>query len=301
MRNKPEYWFFYARKTPEEFSEWVTTHIPPGDTLHMNDLKGQDQSTQGWAVRFFENLLRWFSFPEEWISSFRIEKLSKEINHKILAIMTDSGEVWTYLINTTSATARECLMYELQPGDPMANGGDDTVRRTVGQVGLRYTQVQHLDPCTDKRFESETGEFCSFLIRKGVLAKDPVILLKRFLGKLSMGAGEDAVLGYAHLWSMNYLLAERLSDIFTEEELTAHQLLTRIMMNLRKEGLKTKVDWEHLGLRGELQETPKYELIMGDTSPYDRIATTATSTSTLTSTYFTSENFNAATAALYGS
>jgi len=116
-----------------------------------------------------------------------------------------------------------------------------------------------------------------------------------------MGAGEDAVLGYAHLWSMNYLLAERLSDIFTEEELTAHQLLTRIMMNLRKEGLKTKVDWEHLGLRGELQETPKYELIMGDTSPYDRIATTATSTSTLTSTYFTSENFNAATAALYGS
>jgi len=261
LRNKPDYWFFYARKTPEEFSEWVSSHFARGERFAMNDLKGQDQSTQGWAVEFFSLLMQWFGFTQEIIDRFKEEKMTKEIGHKILAIMTDSGEIWTYLLNTTSATARECLMYDIPPGVPMANGGDDTLRRFLLNISLAYGQVSHMDPCEDKRYDSLIGAFCSFIVKQGTLTKDPVILLKRFLGKLSQGAGEDAVLGYAHLWAMNYRLGDKLYEVFDEAEMEAHQLLTRIMFNLKREGIKTRPDWSKLGLNAEYQVDPKWDIL----------------------------------------
>jgi len=220
--------------------------------FHMNDLKGQDQSTQGWAVQFFSRLMQWFSFPQSWVDAFVQDKMSKTLKHKILAIMTNSGEIWTYLLNSTSSTARECFMYNLPAGTPMANGGDDTKRRAGFPINPSYVMIKHLDPCEDKRFESTTGEFCSFITKKGVLTKDPIILLKRFLVKLASGDGENAALGYAHLWAMNYRLKDKLFEIFDEDEMAAHQILTRIMFNLKKEHVKTRINWDFLKVDGDL-------------------------------------------------
>jgi hypothetical protein len=61
---------------------------------------------------------------------------------------------------------------------------------------------------------------------------------------LAAGKGEDAVLGYGDIFLHNYALKERLYDALSEEEMEAHSILTRIFMNLRKEGLKTKLKWD---------------------------------------------------------
>jgi hypothetical protein len=252
LEKAPPNWMLYAKKTPEEFETWVSTFLTPDEVLHMNDLKGQDQSVQGWGVEFFSHLLRWFGFPEETVLEFVHEKLSKVVRDKIMAIMTDSGEVWTYLINTTTSTARECFMYNIPYGHPMANGGDDTMRRGGLTPNPMYVVYSHVDPCEDKRFDSVRGEFCSFIVKKSKLFKDPIILLKRFIGKISMGAGEDAVKGYAYLWVFNYLKKEHLMECLDEDELEAHQIMTRMMFNLKKEGLTTRPDWSILKLDGEL-------------------------------------------------
>jgi hypothetical protein len=162
--------------------------------------------------------------------------------------MTDSGEVWTFLLNTTSSCARECFMYGLRPGHAMANGGDDTIRLPAGSLTAAYLSMQHIDPCTDKRFESEKGEFVSFIYFNGCMVKDPIILLKRFLGKISMGSAEDAVLGYADLWSMNYRHGDLLFDVLDEDEMDAHQIMTHIMFNLKKKGIKRRPVWDSLGI-----------------------------------------------------
>jgi len=70
--------------------------------------------------------------------------------------------------------------------------------------------------------------------------------------KLGEGKGQDAVDGYFHLWAFNYTKGDVLAEVLDEEELEAHQILTRIMFNLRKEGLTPHVDWGILKIDGEL-------------------------------------------------
>jgi hypothetical protein len=198
-------------------------------------------------------LMEFFGVPNDVIEDFKKDKTMKEVNGRIMAIMTDSGEVWTYLINTLSSAARECAMFGMPPGFPMACGGDDIMRAQGLSETFAYKQVKHLDPTIDKRYDSDRGDFCSFIVKKGRLFKDPVILLKRFLGKLSAGKGDDAALGYFHLWAFNYRQSEYLFDCFDEDELKAHAILTRIMMNLKREGIRVHPDWSLLRLDGEVQ------------------------------------------------
>jgi len=253
MANKPDYWYFHAKKTPEDLQDWCQRSFANDNVFEMNDQKGQDQSVQGWAVVFFSELLNHFSFPNDFIERFKKDKTTKELNGKVLGIMTDSGEVWTYLINSTSSSARECAMFNLRPGHPMAGGGDDIMRRPAGGVTEEYRSVEHLDPSIDKRYVSERGDFCSFILKNHRLFKDPIILLKRFMGKVAMGKAEEAVLGYSLLWSFNYNQGDSLVECLDEEELTAQQLLNRQMFNLKKYGIRTKPDWSILKLDGEPQ------------------------------------------------
>lgn len=251
LEHCPDWWFLYAKKTPDDFENWTKRSFEKGELFEMNDLKGQDQSTQGWAVELFSLVMEHFGFKQEWIDNFKMEKMTKMIKDKVLSIMTNSGEIWTYLLNTVSAAARECFMFSLPPGLAMASGGDDTLRKKYGGVNPGYVELQALDPCEDKRFESTRGEFCSFMIKNGTLTKDPIILTKRFLGRLSRGEGETAVLGYSYLWAFNYRKAEMLSSIFDEDEMTAHQIMTRVMFNLKKEKVYTKPDWSILRINGD--------------------------------------------------
>lgn len=250
----PNYWFFYAGKTPDDFSDWVAEHFVDGDMYHMGDQTGQDGNAQGWAVIVLEELMKYFDVPEEWLTDMKDAKMRLTLNQKILQIMTDSGEVWTFMVNTVSQAARECLMYGLQPGDPMASGGDDTLRRSGKSVTHLYHTLEWLDPCEDKREDNRTGSFCSFITRDGMLAKDPIILLTRFLGKLSRGEGADAAQGYFALWSMNFKLRDRLYELFDEDEMDAHQIMTRIMFNLKDEGIKINADWKSLSVSGDIDQ-----------------------------------------------
>jgi len=109
-----------------------------------------------------------------------------------------------------------------------------------------YVRIRHLDPTVVKRFVSGRGEFISFITKGGHVFKDPIILLKRLLIKLATGQGDLAALGYYDLWAWNYNKGELLFSCFTEEEMAAHQITTRIMFNLKKEGVHVKPDFSKI-------------------------------------------------------
>jgi len=154
------------------------------------------------------------------------------------------------------------------------------MRRVFGPLSADYLRVQHLDPSIDKRYTSERGDFCSFIVKNGRLAKDPIILLKRFLGKISSGQAEDAVLGYFMLWAFNYNQKDALYDIFDEEELQAQAIMNRIMFNLKKKGIKTKPDWSLITnsrIDGDMHEVQdSFDIFMGvDSQIIDAIENSA--------------------------
>jgi hypothetical protein len=257
LENCPDHWFFYAKKTPVDMKHWFAAHFPQGCEYQMNDQKGQDMTVVGWAVVFFSELLRHFGFDEEMIQDFKTDKCTKEIAGKVQAIRTDSGEVWTYLLNTCSAAARECAMYDLPFGLPMANGGDDLIRQPFGHLTQDYLAVKHLDPTIDKRYVSYRGDFVSYMIKDGITAKDPIILLKRLLVRISRGELKEIMLGYFDLWAQNYSQKDDLYRIFDEDEMRAHSCMTRIMFNMRKEGFHQNLPWDRLDV--------PYEFLDNDT------------------------------------
>jgi hypothetical protein len=244
--NCPGYFFYSAEENEDSFQSWVSRNVSKAKMFEMNDQKGQDTSVQSWAVHIIRNMMEWFNVPKPMIENFVKFKMTGKINGKVLSPMTRSGEPWTHFINTNSSAARECFKFNLPPGLPMGAGGDDIFRLVAGDVSSAYKPFESLDPTIDKRYRSPRGDFTSFIIKDGFLVKDPIILLKRFLVKIEMGAAEDAVDGYHLLWARNYNLSDDLFSIFDEEEMDAHQILTRIFFNLKKEGLFTKVDWSRL-------------------------------------------------------
>jgi hypothetical protein len=76
-----------------------------------------------------------------------------------------------------------------------------------------------------------------------------------------MGAAEDAMDGYFQLWAFNYNKTELL-QLLDEDELEAHQIMTRIVFNAKKEGIKRHLDWSRLRIDGEVHDTARIETMM---------------------------------------
>jgi hypothetical protein len=260
LKHRPDYWMFYAGMSPDDLSSWVEKFTVDVDTFFMNDLKAQDQSVRGWGMVVLEETAKFFSMPDEWIEGWHDDKMSKVWQKLIMALMTDSGEITTYLINTLSSTAREAFMFDMQPGEAMANGGDDTLKMKYKQINPEYHKFAHKDPCTDKRSSGERGEFCSFMVKNMILTKDPIILVKRWLGRVERGQAQDAILGYFSLWAFNYRARDKLYACWNEEELEAHAIMTRYMFNLKKRGISAKPDWSQVNMLGNVSDVEGLEL-----------------------------------------
>jgi hypothetical protein len=232
--------------------EWQKRFYIPDEELEMRDLKAQDITTSGWALVF---MLRWFEFfsvPKEFQLRFKERSLHTRVGRHVMSIMTDPGRIFTFLENTATSFANECGIYQIPHGWPVQVAGDDVQRRAGLQPCEQYvTKFARIDPTVHKREVSRVGSFCSYTTRKGVVYKDPVLLLLRFLVKISSGKGEISALGYWDLWVSNYLKREDIFCVMSQEEQQAHQLLTRIMFNLRHNGIRIKPDWSKLSAVGE--------------------------------------------------
>jgi hypothetical protein len=237
LQIKASHWCFYAQMDFRALQDWMRLWFRQGPYV-MSDMTAQDQSMTGWAVHVLANFMKWLNLPTTFVDEFVRDKMEKSIGGKTVRTMTSSGEIWTYLINTIGTAARECFMYRLPYGLPMANGGDDTMRcgdLTLDSVYL--DEFSSFDPCVDKRYSSVVGDFVTFRYHQGVLVKDPVILLRRLLCKMSIGDLENCAKGYFDLWAWNYSQGDRLNDVLSGEEIEAHSITTRIFMNASKNGI----------------------------------------------------------------
>jgi len=252
QKTKPANLYLHAERTFEEMQEWQSTFYNPDETFELRDFKAQDITTSGWALVFITRMFEFFNLPQDFQIRFKERKLHKRVGRHVLSIMTDPGEIFTWFINTTTATAHECAIYNPPVGWPMQVSGDDLQRRAGLAMTQAYvTKFVNIDPMIQKRETTKVGGFCSYTTRQGVVYKDPILLLKRFLVKISSGKGELSALGYWDLWVTNYLKRESIFTVMTQEEQQAHQILTRIMFNLKKHGIRISPDWSKLSFVGE--------------------------------------------------
>ncbi|UQS94371.1 MAG: replicase [Brapardiv virus 1] len=244
MEHAPKHWYIHAKKTMTDFELWAKT-LDDDCSWVINDLVGQDQGMSGGYVRMFTNLMEHFNVPSDLIEFYVDSKLDFKTRVAVIGIMTLSGEIFTYLLNTLGSASRECLKFALQPGVPMANGGDDTARLGGVQTAHDWALWEQFDKCEDKRYISQRGEFVSFLISKGRVVKNPIILWLRLQGQIERGNLDNCYLGYFEHWARAYRLREELHDIYDEEMMEYHNLLTTFFMNGHKySNVAHKANWQ---------------------------------------------------------
>ncbi|UQS94372.1 MAG: replicase [Brapardiv virus 2] len=250
----PSYWYFHAKKTMDDFEKWASVYDDGTDWV-INDLVGQDQGMSGAYVRMFVLLMEHFNVPDYLINIYLSSKLDFKTKQLVVGIMTLSGEIFTYLLNSLGSAARECLKFDLLPGQCMATGGDDTARKGSIQESVNWSRFEHMDRCSDKRYVSERGEFVSFIIKNGRVVKNPKILYRRLRGQIERGNLDNCYLGYFSHWAAAYKLKDELVTILTDKELEYHNVLTTFFMNGKKYTKEaSKVKWELVNTNGREED-----------------------------------------------
>jgi hypothetical protein len=248
MEELPPHIYIHAQKSIADVKAWFLTYTKDYEKHEMLDMSGLDGSVRGGAINMMVHFMRRYGVPAEEIDFYVNDKANFHTRSKHLALMTLSGEIFTYLINTLFTMSREMLKYDYPYGRPIAGSGDDINREAGLPISQRWQLFERYDYCVEKRFESEVGELISFKVVKGLIYKDPIILFGRLLGQLERGKVDEISLGYFELFSHSYILKDTLYSVMTEEELEHQSAINYVMFNLKKFGCTTKLPWHKLQL-----------------------------------------------------
>ncbi len=291
LEEAPPWIYLHAKKTVSQMKQWMMTNLIT-EQYELVDATQLDKSVRGEAVTLMELLMRRYSVPEEDISFYRDDKLNFHTKYITFAIMTFSGEIFTWLTNTMKTVAREALKYDMSPGQALAGSGDDIERVAGLQVSPKWRVWEPFDFVIEKREVSSTGSFCSFSIRDGIVFKDPIVLYMRLMAKLEMGDVDNVVLSYLDMFMSDYDQSEALVTVLNDVEMEHYSALKYIFFNLRKYGYKGKIDWsrydhsvmdreataiEQLGFLSYLDEflVPLESLLESNDSRFNKISQSA--------------------------
>lgn len=256
LADLPPYIYWHAKKTPQDYANWARTYFA-GDRFTMVDVSGFDASVRGEAVHLMVRLMRRYSIPEDLIDYYVHDKMDFHTKSMAFAIMTFSGELFTWLCNTVKTAAKEALKYSLVPGDAEADSGDDVARAGTKTVSDDWHEHEEEEIGIEKRYEADFVEFCSYKTVKGITFKDPILLFKRLLGKLSMGDVDNIALGYLDQLVLAYSKGDEMYSVMNETELEHHSAVTHIMFNLKKWGYTgPKIDYSRLHIELEDRGAP---------------------------------------------
>jgi hypothetical protein len=259
LANCPKYVWFHAKKSFEQMAQWIAAQYEP-DLFEMCDIEGFDSSIRGADVTLETNFMVHFGVPQEHITAYVEDKLDFHTRTIHFGIMRFSGEIFTWLFNSVHTLAREVLKYDHHPGDPIAVSGDDVLKWRVRGLSVRWERWKEQDPSIEKRYQDKRGEFCSFIVYKGKIFKDPIILFRRLMGQREQGKADQIALGYFEMFTYQYRLAENLYDVMTEEELRYAGAINMIMFNWKKVmGSTAHFDWSKASVGYEMDITGSRE------------------------------------------
>jgi len=245
LEHLPDYVYIHAKSSIDEMQSRFVTMFSEGP-YEMSDVSGMDATVTGHAVQLMVRLMGHFNIPEDLIQYYVQSKCDFKTKAYYLKLMTLTGELFTYMINTMRTGAKEALQYNMQPGWPMALGGDDLFRRSGLVENPEWLLIRDRLNIVEKREVSERGSFVSFSIVRGVCYKNPIILYRRLIGHLTRGKGNEIALGYFEMFQRNYNLGEHLLSYMTPSEIEHQSAVNRIMFNLRQYGVTTHLPWHHM-------------------------------------------------------
>nr|QED43431.1 replicase [Garlic virus B] len=241
--HQPDNVFVMCEKTPEQFNSFVLTKWDFSRPNYTSDYTQYDQSQDAAFLNFELRKARHFGLPDEVVDFYAFVKTHAKTFLGNLAVMRLSGEGPTFDANTECNIAYDALRFQLDPTVNACYAGDDLVRDKACDERPGWKYSEPLFSLKAKPLVTNKPDFCGWRLTKYGIVKSPVQLYQSLQLALRLGKVEEVKRSYAIDYLFAYRLGDQLYDIFDEDELAKHQLVTRTLI---KKGMQPPSSGEHL-------------------------------------------------------
>nr|QED44151.1 replicase [Garlic virus A]QED44157.1 replicase [Garlic virus A]QED44163.1 replicase [Garlic virus A]QED44175.1 replicase [Garlic virus A] len=242
-QHQPDNIFIMCEKTPEQFNNFVLTKWDFKRPNYTSDYTQYDQSQDASFLNFELRKARHLGVPEEVLSFYKFIKTHAKTFVGNLAIMRLSGEGPTFDANTECNIAYDALRFRLDDNVRACYAGDDLVRDRACEERAGWVYSEQLFSLKAKPLVTNKPDFCGWRLTPYGIVKSPTQLYQSLQLALRLGKVEDVKRSYAIDYLFAYRLGDKLYDIFDEEELEKHQLVTRTLI---KKGMQPPESGNHL-------------------------------------------------------
>nr|QED43305.1 replicase [Garlic virus C] len=241
--HQPDNVFIMCEKTPEQFNSFVLTKWDFTRPNYTSDYTQYDQSQDAAFLNFELRKARHFGVPDEVVDFYAFIKTHAKTFLGNLAVMRLSGEGPTFDANTECNIAYDALRFQLDSTVRACYAGDDLVRDKACDERPGWKYSEPLFSLKAKPLVTNKPDFCGWRLTKYGIVKSPVQLYQSLQLALRLGKVEEVKRSYAIDYLFAYRLGDQLYDIFDEDELAKHQLVTRTLI---KKGMQPPSSGEHL-------------------------------------------------------
>nr|QED44283.1 replicase [Garlic virus A] len=242
-QHQPDNVFIMCERTPEQFNSFVMTKWDFTRPNYTSDYTQYDQSQDAPFLNFELRKARHLGVPDEVLAFYKFIKTHAKTFVGNLAIMRLSGEGPTFDANTECNIAYDALRFRLDDNVRACYAGDDLVRDKACEERAGWTYSEKLFSLKAKPLVTNKPDFCGWRLTPYGIVKSPIQLYQSLQLALRLGKVEDVKRSYAIDYLFAYRLGDKLYDIFDEEELEKHQLVTRTLV---KKGMQPPESGNHL-------------------------------------------------------
>lgn len=155
----PEQFLFYRRMSPASFTAAYKKRWRVGNGVHTSDVTRWDVGCDAGLLNLDIFFFSWHGFPKSFIDRYTERRLTSRSQHGPMATMQNSGDRFTWPINSVRRAVVASYVLQLQPEDTCAiNGDDEATDRCIEAIPLLDT------PWVFKDQNGDTGEFSGFTL-----------------------------------------------------------------------------------------------------------------------------------------
>nr|QCY49501.1 replicase [Shallot virus X] len=242
-QHQPDNVFIMCEKTPEQFNAFVMTKWDFDRPNYTSDYTQYDQSQDASFLNFEIRKARHLGVPEDVLSFYKFIKTHAKTFLGNLAIMRLSGEGPTFDANTECNIAYDALRFRLGDDVRACYAGDDLVRDKACEERAGWVYSESLFSLKAKPLVTNKPDFCGWRLTRHGIVKSPIQLYQSLQLALRLGKIDEVKRSYAIDYLFAYRLGDKIYDIFDEDELEKHQLVTRTLI---KKGMQPPESGNHL-------------------------------------------------------
>jgi hypothetical protein len=155
----PSNFLFYCRMAPADFQAAYGTRWRVGNGVYCSDVTRWDVGCDAGVLNFDAHVMRRSGYPKAYVDAYVERRLSSRSQHGPMGTMQNSGDRYTWTLNTIRRAIVTSIVCEIRPEDTLTVNGDDAALDR-----FCFAKPFPDSPWFFKDENGQTGEFSGFTL-----------------------------------------------------------------------------------------------------------------------------------------